>query len=155
MSPAVRRIQAETASKTASAAGIWKICTNGRAPGLENRDVGREVGGGSNPLSSAQWRQQRVLHAACKAVAFGMVSSSLTASTRGFSPTYLLSVRWSRPETPTCPPSSADRASGSGPEGAWFESTGGHASRVGLVVLDTGFSIRGYGFDPRTRYKAT
>jgi hypothetical protein len=24
-------------------------------------------------------------------------------------------------------------------------------SRVGLVVLDTGFSIRGYGFDPRTR----
>lgn len=28
------------------------------------------------------------------------------------------------------PPSSADRASGSGPEGAWFESTGGHGSPV-------------------------
>lgn len=32
---------------------LWKVWTNGRPPGLENRDVGREVGGGSNPLLSA------------------------------------------------------------------------------------------------------
>lgn len=42
--------------------------------------------------------------------------------------TYYL-VRWSRPEVAS-PPSSVDRASGSGPEGAWFESTGGRCSAV-------------------------
>lgn len=117
------------------------------ATGVEYRAVVTHEG--SNPSLSAQWRQQRVLHGACKALAFGMVSSSLTASTRGFSPTYLLSsVRWPRPETPTSPPSSADRASGSGPEGAWFKSTGGHASKPrwssgsGYRILNPGVWVR-------------
>lgn len=95
---------------------LWKVCTNGRAPGLENRDVGREAGGGSNPLSSAQWRQQRVLRPACKAGAFGMVGSSPTASTNF-----------------TSPSSSADRTLGSEPRGAWFESTDGHCTAVQRV----------------------
>ena len=99
---------------------LWKVCTNGRAPGLENRDVGREAGGGSNPLLSARWRQQRALHPACKAGAFGMVGSSPTASTNLIRPS-----------------SSADRTSGSGPEGAWFESTGGHClSALGSELME-------------------
>lgn len=113
------------ASETASAVNMEDMIQWG-SPGLENRDVG-SVGGGSNPLSSADDVSNGCYTRPVKPWSQDMLSSSLRASTRGLGVSHIACLLLGSAET-------------------------SQAALEQLVVSPDSQS-GGHGFESRTRYR--